>query len=282
MRRNSLPAAAILALLSLGACAPAPYEVGGDGAGGPLIPAGPGPVTSYAQATGAAPGAVAGTTITSGPITAGPIGAAPAPGSQGLAASPPIGSLPQPGAPLSAVAPVPPPVTPGQTLTASSAEAAPPATSGAKPAGISDEQDFSAVAQRETIESDRQRMERNRAQFQQVAPGALPERTGAAAVSPAIEYAITATNRVGQAVFPRGGVKLAAHDRACARYATQTEAQEAFLRSGGPRRDGRNLDPDGDGFACGFDPTPFQAARGAASQPAVPAAGAAAGVGQGG
>ena len=35
-------------------------------------------------------------------------------------------------------------------------------------------------------------------------------------------------------------------------------AAEAFLKAGGPQRDSKKLDPDGDGFACGFDPTPFQ------------------------
>jgi hypothetical protein len=273
MRLQHLSTAAILAVLALSACAPAPYEVGGDA---PLIPAGPGPVNSYTQATGAAPGTLPGTlpgtAITSGPITSGPIASAAVPPAP--AGSPPIGALPAPGpaygqapqgavgAPLSGVAPAAPPTYAGQTLAASSAAVDPGQPEAHS--GISDEQDFKAVASRETIESDKQRMERNRAQYQQVAPGALPQRNGAVTVSPAIEYAIGATNRVGQAVFPRGGLKLAAHDRACARYANATEAQEAFLRSGGPQRDGKNLDPDGDGFACTFDPTPFQAAKGAA------------------
>ena len=37
-------------------------------------------------------------------------------------------------------------------------------------------------------------------------------------------------------------------------------AQEAFLKAGGPERDRYGLDPDGDGFACRWDPTPFRAA----------------------
>lgn len=138
-----------------------------------------------------------------------------------------------------------------------------PATPPAAPvnhAGISDEQDFSAVASRETIQSDQERIAQNRAQYQQIQPGALPERTGNNAAR-IIEYAVKAPNRLGEAIYKRSSLALANHDRACARYANPEEAQEAFLDSGGPQRDPKNLDPDGDGFACRWDPTPFQAAR---------------------
>ena len=39
-----------------------------------------------------------------------------------------------------------------------------------------------------------------------------------------------------------------------------TPAQQAFLEAGGPERDRKGLDPDGDGYACAWDPTPFRAA----------------------
>ncbi len=127
--------------------------------------------------------------------------------------------------------------------------------------GISDENDFGAVASRETIETDKARIEANKAQYVEIAPTALPERTGNA-VSPIIEYAINAQNRLGQKAFERSGLALADHDKACLRYASPAEAQETFLNAGGPKRDSKNLDPDGDGFACKWDPTPFQKARG--------------------
>jgi hypothetical protein len=127
--------------------------------------------------------------------------------------------------------------------------------------GISDENDFGAVASRETIETDKARIEANKAQYVEIAPTALPERSGNA-VSPIIEYAINAQNRLGQKAYDRSGLALADHDKACLRYASPAEAQEAFLNAGGPRRDSKNLDPDGDGFACKWDPTPFQKARG--------------------
>ncbi len=74
-------------------------------------------------------------------------------------------------------------------------------------------------------------------------------------------YALAAQNRLGQPVWTRGGLTLANHERACAKFTTTDQAQTEFLRRGGPERDPGNLDPDGDGFACSWDPTPFQAVR---------------------
>lgn len=146
-------------------------------------------------------------------------------------------------------------------LPATTAAAATPPAAPVNHVGISDEQDFSAVSSRETIESDKERIAQNRAQYQQIQPGALPERTGDNAAR-IIEYAVKAPNRLGEAIYKRSSLALSNNERACARYANPEEAQEAFLNSGGPQRDPKNLDPDGDGFACRWDPTPFQAARG--------------------
>ncbi|MCB2127896.1 MAG: hypothetical protein KDE03_02165 [Rhodobacteraceae bacterium] len=130
-------------------------------------------------------------------------------------------------------------------------------------AGISDEQDFSAVSGRETIQSDKERIAANKSQYQQVAPSALPERdaSSAGAVN-LVEYALNAPNRLGEAIYPRSKILLSNWQKNCARYATPEDAQQAFLKAGGPARDGKNLDPDGDGFACYWDPTPFQKVRG--------------------
>lgn len=127
--------------------------------------------------------------------------------------------------------------------------------------GISDEQDFSAVSSRETIESDRERLERQRAQYEVIAPTALPERTGATGPS-IVEYALSTSNSVGEQMYRRSGLRSAsASARACARYGSPDVAQQAFLAAGGPQRDRKNLDPDGDGFACHWDPAPFRLAR---------------------
>lgn len=126
--------------------------------------------------------------------------------------------------------------------------------------GISDEQDFDAVAGRETIESDAQRIARNRAQYVVVEPTALPERTGNSSGPNIVEYAINTRNGVGEQVYSRSSIRLTTPEAACKRYKSPDLAQEAFLKSGGPERDPKGLDADGDGFACAWDPRPFRAA----------------------
>lgn len=126
--------------------------------------------------------------------------------------------------------------------------------------GISDEQDFAAVSSRESIESDAQRLERNREQYVQIAPGELPQRPANNGPS-IVEFALSTTHPVGTPAFSRsgGGGDWA---RACANFASPDLAQEAFLERGGPERDRMGVDPDGDGFACTWDPRPFRAAAG--------------------
>lgn len=126
--------------------------------------------------------------------------------------------------------------------------------------GISDEQDFDAVSQRETIESDAERLARNRAQYQVIQPTALPTREDADGGPNIVEFAISTTNGVGEQLYSRSAIRLMSPEAACARYQSPDLAQEAFLKSGGPQRDPKGLDPDGDGFACAWDPRPFRTA----------------------
>ncbi|MCX7889245.1 MAG: hypothetical protein N2422_05870 [Rhodobacteraceae bacterium] len=233
--------AAGLALLVAGCAPPEPVTQGGIGFGSAdeyraqreVMLNGARPVGPVPYSTVLPPGPGYGVTdgstgvISSGPITSGPIGS----------------DYPVAADPATAPAPVDPAVVPNNT-------------------GISDENDFAAVASRETIESDRERIERNRAAYVNVEPGALPERTGASGASPIIEYAINAPNRLGESIYNRSGITLSNSEKACAKYDSPAAAQEAFLKAGGPKRDPKNLDPDGDGFACGWDPTPFQRVRG--------------------
>ena len=125
---------------------------------------------------------------------------------------------------------------------------------------ISDEQSFEAVAQRQTIASDAERLAQNRAQYVQIAPRPLPVRPAAAGPN-IVSYAVSTTNAVGQPVYRRSGIFGASRlERACGRYSSPDAAQAAFLEKGGPERDGLGLDPDGDGFACGWNPAPFRRA----------------------
>lgn len=128
--------------------------------------------------------------------------------------------------------------------------------------GISDEQDFNAVSARETIESDAERLARARAQYQVVQPTAVPQRPGGEGGSSLVEFALQTSHAPGTPVYRRSGLRLNSDPLAnCGRYASADLAQEDFLSSGGPERDRRGIDPDGDGFACGWDPRPFRAAR---------------------
>ena len=142
--------------------------------------------------------------------------------------------------------------------------AAPPATPRVAAApGISDEQDFDAVSERETIESDAARLERLRLERTVVQPEALPDRERVSTGPNLVAYALKTTNAVGQPVWRRTTVfAQKKYDRNCGAYATPDRAQEAFLAMGGPSRDKKGLDPDGDGFACDWSPAPFRAAVG--------------------
>ena len=127
---------------------------------------------------------------------------------------------------------------------------------------ISDEQDFEAVTARETIESDAERRAQQAENLVVVEPVPLPS-TRADSGPNIVEYAINAPNQKGQQWYSRS---ILSGDnrfqRNCATYTSPDEAQRDFLRRGGPERDQRGIDPDGDGFACGWDPRPFRAAAG--------------------
>lgn len=132
-------------------------------------------------------------------------------------------------------------------------------------AGISDEQDFDAVASRESIESDAERIAANRQQYVVIEPTDLPERPGNLGPS-IVDYALATNNPVGQPLYSRLNLLSDSRfNRNCAKYSSSDLAQQDFLAKGGPQRDRMGLDPDGDGFACYWDPAPFRAARQAAS-----------------
>ncbi|WP_171052620.1 hypothetical protein [Ruegeria sediminis] len=125
---------------------------------------------------------------------------------------------------------------------------------------ISDEQDFEAVSNRQTIESDAARIEQNRSNYEVVAPTAVPERGGESTPN-IVQYAINTSNPVGTPLYSRAGFNLQAKaQRNCAKYPSPDQAQIDFLSNGGPQRDRKGLDPDGDGFACSWDPGPFRRA----------------------
>ncbi len=131
--------------------------------------------------------------------------------------------------------------------------------------GISDEQDFAAVSAERSIQSDAQRIAANRAQYTLISPTDLPTRPGTDQPN-IVEYALRTSHPVGTQLYRRSGLRANRSAAACAAFPSPDQAQIEFLSQGGPRRDRRGLDPDGDGFACSWDPRPFRAARAAQPQ----------------
>ena len=122
---------------------------------------------------------------------------------------------------------------------------------------LSDENDFEAVSERQSIESDAERIENNRAMYVLIEPTSLPRRPGSNIPS-IVEFAIKTTNPVGTQLYSRPFASKTRFDWNCAKYSSQSAAQEAFLVWGGPKGDPKGIDPDGDGFACYWDPKPFR------------------------
>ncbi len=126
---------------------------------------------------------------------------------------------------------------------------------------ISDEQDFSAVSERESIKSDAERLARRKAGYVQIAPKAVPTGGGGNGAS-VVQFALSTTNGVGESIYGRsratGGSRYVKN---CAKYASPDLAQTAFLQNGGPQKDSKGVDPDGDGFACSWSPAAFRNAR---------------------
>lgn len=126
--------------------------------------------------------------------------------------------------------------------------------------GISVENDFEAVDARRSIEDDAERIARNRARYEVVEPKARTARPGDTGPN-VVEYALRTDHPVGTQVWRRVGLNLESRAaRACAGYSSGDRAQLAFLDRGGPQRDRLGLDPDGDGYACGWDPAPYRRA----------------------
>ena len=76
-----------------------------------------------------------------------------------------------------------------------------------------------------------------------------------------VQFALSTNHAPGTQMYKRSSLRLTDPGAACAKFASPDLAQQAFLASGGPERDRKGLDPDGDGFACGWDPRPFRAVR---------------------
>ena len=60
-------------------------------------------------------------------------------------------------------------------------------------------------------------------------------------------------------MYPRSAAARVTGVGNCGRFRDADAAQRAFLAGGGPQADRYGIDPDGDGFACKWDPAPYRA-----------------------
>ncbi len=91
-----------------------------------------------------------------------------------------------------------------------------------------------------------------------VQPGPLPEHPQGVNIA---LYAQQTTHAVGERRYDRSiGARVTSAGN-CGRFRDADAAQRAFLAGGGPERDRYGIDPDGDGFACRWDPAPYRALR---------------------
>ncbi|MGL4319612.1 MAG: hypothetical protein ACRCS3_02000, partial [Paracoccaceae bacterium] len=104
-----------------------------------------------------------------------------------------------------------------------------------------------------------ERIARNRSQYEVIQPTDLPQRPADTGPN-IVAFALATTHGVGQPQYRRSGFG-SNPERACAKFASPDLAQQAFLERGGPNRDRLGVDPDGDGFACSWDPRPFRAVQ---------------------
>jgi len=113
---------------------------------------------------------------------------------------------------------------------------------------------FSTVAATETIETDRAKLQNLQQQRVELQAEPLPERGTSVNLA---AFARSTSHKIGTKLYPRSSLRSRAAAQ-CQKYRNPDEAQRAFLTEGGPEKDPMRMDPDGDGFVCGWSPVPFR------------------------
>lgn len=121
---------------------------------------------------------------------------------------------------------------------------------------ISNSQDFNIVKANESIESDAAKLQNLKENYEIVQPGAAPTRNSGD-INLA-KYALSQTNPVGNKIHTRFALSGRKAQKNCAVFNSADDAQASFLKNGGPQKDRRGLDPDGDGYACGWSPAVYR------------------------
>ncbi|WP_134678963.1 hypothetical protein [Paracoccus ravus] len=77
-----------------------------------------------------------------------------------------------------------------------------------------------------------------------------------------VKYAYEERQDPGTSLYRRTGGSVAQAARLCSTYPSRDAAQRGFIAKGGPVLDPGGMDPDGDGFVCGWDPRPVRQQNG--------------------
>ncbi len=96
-------------------------------------------------------------------------------------------------------------------------------------------------------------LEEARANRVVIEPGQIPEVIAGVNIA---EYARSTTHQVGERKYRRPVIRTRRSE--CNKFGTADEAQRYFLANGGPENDPLNLDGDGDGFACAWNPNVYR------------------------
>ena len=70
-------------------------------------------------------------------------------------------------------------------------------------------------------------------------------------------FARSVSNKLGEKIYYRNSISSYA-GLGCKKFSDKNAAQIFFLKNGGPKNDYHNLDMDGDGFACKWDPSIYR------------------------
>ena len=70
-------------------------------------------------------------------------------------------------------------------------------------------------------------------------------------------FARSVSNKLGEKIYYRNFINSGAAS-GCKKFSNKNAAQIFFLENGGPKNDFHNMDVDGAGFACKWDPTIYR------------------------
>ena len=88
-----------------------------------------------------------------------------------------------------------------------------------------------------------------------IQPGDIPDIIATVNIA---AFARSTINPVGKRIYRRNYIRSSNEPNNCSRFRIKDDSQRYFLANGGPELDPLKLDPDGDGYACFWNPEVFR------------------------